>query len=96
MEHTHHIVVEHPNFGFREVRVYLATLDELSARGWSPAPDFIDNFELTGYVHEDDAAFGEEMREWDAKGKDAWVSVRAYPEEKVLKTADKLRGLPLS
>jgi hypothetical protein len=74
-----HKVIEMVKHGFDKNRVYMATEDELRAKGWQPNHDHIDNLEIGDVVDEDAKPFSEAVVGWDAKGNDAWVSEKAYP-----------------
>jgi len=78
----HHVVVEAQSEGFPEERAYLATLDELRARGWTAldGPQLgISN--VVGSGGEDFGTFAPWRTAGDTGFNLSWVSVKEFPSD---------------
>jgi hypothetical protein len=76
----YHKVIEMRARGFDEDRVYMATNDDLLAKGWKPSHEYVNNLESGNVFDEEGQRFCEAVDGWDALGNDAWVSEKAYPQ----------------
>ena len=87
-ETQHHIVIESPRFGMLPQRAYMATQDDLTARGWKKT-DTVERIHALAefltkgdVVDETGRVVYEDFAVWRAEGEDAYVSVAAYPTTK--------------
>ena len=79
MANTHHIVIRQRAGGWDQDGWELATKEELTSRRWSATHSARDRMSIRDLLHEDGTAVRDGFDEWDAAGREAWVSHLTYP-----------------